>query len=218
MAQFKPTLDDRTESISYWFEEHVREVSIIAVVLIVLVGGIFGYRRMSAATERNAEQAFFAAQQLRQTGDAARAEAELSKVTTQYRGTAGGTQAGMVVAQLRYDAGKYAEGLQALEQLKDGGVDAEFEASVEALIAAGYEGQGKFAEAAAAYLRAAEEARFAADRVSYQADAARVLGAEGKVAEAVKLWQAIADDPSSPLADEARVRLGELTVEPAGRS
>ena len=44
--------------------------------------------------------------------------------------------------------------------------------------------------------------------------AARVLGAEGKVAEAVKLWQAIADDPSSPLADEARVRLGELTVQP----
>ena len=218
MAQFKPTLDDRTESISYWIQEHVREVSIIAVVAIVLVGGFFGYRRMSAATERNAEQAFFAAQQLRQTADAAQAEAELSKVTTQFRGTAGGTQAAMVVAQLRYDAGKYVEGLQALEQLKDGGVDDEFEASVEALIAAGYEGQGKYAEAAAAYLRAASEARFAADKASYQADAARVLGAEGKVAEAVKLWQAIADDPSSPLADEARVRLGELTVEPAGRS
>lgn len=218
MSQSKPTLDDRTESIADWVQDHVRELSIVAVVVVVLVGGVFGYRRMSAATERNAEQAFFAAQQLRQTGDAAKAEAELSKVTAQYSGTAGGTQAAMVVAQLRYDAGKYAEGLQALEQLKEGGVSDEFEASVEALIAAGYEGQGKYAEAAAAYLRAADGARFAADRLSYQADAARVLGADGKVAEAVKLWQAIADDPASPLADEARVRLGELTAAPAARS
>lgn len=218
MAQFNPTLDDRTASVADWIQQHVREVSIAAVAVVVLVGGTFVYRQMSASTERNAEQAFFSAQQLRQSNDPSKAEAELSRVTTQYRGTAGGTQAAMVVAQMRYDAGKYVEGLQTLEQLKDGGVSDEFAASVEALIAAGYEGQGKYAEAAAAYLRAASDARFDADKVSYRADAARVLGAGGQVAEAVKLWQAIADDPTSPLADEARVRLGELTVAPAGRS
>ncbi len=218
MAQFSPTLDERTESIAAWLQEHVREVAIIATVVVVLAGGVFAYLRMSAATERNAEQAFFGAQALRQGADPTQAEAELAKVASQYRGTAGGTQAAMVVAQLRYDAGKYDEGLKALEELRKGGVSDEFAASVEALIAAGYEGQGKFAEAAAAYQSAAGKARFEADRMSYRADAARVLAAGGQVAEAVKLWQSIADDPTSPLADEARVRLGELTVTPAGKS
>ncbi len=218
MAQFSPTLDERTESISEWFQEHIREVSIIAVVVIVLAGGVFAYLRMSAATERNAEQAFFSAQALRQSADPTQAEAELAKVSTQYRGTAGGTQAAMVVAQLLYDAGKYDEGLQTLAQLKDGGVKDEFAASVEALIAAGYEGEGKFTEAASAYQTAASKTRFDADKQSYRANAARVLAAGGKVPEAVALWQAIADDPTSQLADEARVRLGELTVKPAGKS
>src|SRR5690606_22064233 len=126
MAQASPTLDDRTEAIAEWVREHVREVSIIAVVVIVLAAGTFAYLRMSAATVRNAEQAFFSAQALRQGADPSQAEAELSKVSTQFRGTAGGTQAAMVVAQLRFDAGKYAEGLQAQEQLKSEGISDEF--------------------------------------------------------------------------------------------
>lgn len=218
MAQFSPTLDERTESIADWFQAHIREVSIVAVAVIVLAGGVFTYLQMSAATERNAEQAFFSAQSLRQTADPTQAETELAKVASQYRGTAGGTQAAMVLAQLRYDAGKYDEGLQTLANLKKGGVNDEFAASVEALIGAGYEGEAKFAEAAKAYQTAATKARFDADKMSYRADAARVFAAGGQVAEAVKLWQGIADDPTSPLADEARVRLGELTVKPAGRS
>lgn len=210
-------MDDSTESLVDWFQSHVREVSIVAGAIVVIVGGTFAYRTMSASTERNAEQAFFSAQALRQGSDPTQAETALSRVTTQYRGTAGGTQAAMVLAQLRYDGGKYDEGLKVLSELKGGGSGKEFGAAVEALIAAGYEGQGKLAEAGAAYLKAASIARFDADKQRYQADAARVYGAAGQVAEAVKLWQALADDPKSALADEARVRLGELTVTPAGQ-
>jgi predicted negative regulator of RcsB-dependent stress response len=210
-------LDNRSDNISEWVQLHVRELGIVVVALLVLVVGVFTYKRVSAGTEARAEQAYFAADQALQVGDDSSAAAELARVSGQYKGTAGGTQAAMLLAQLRFNAGDYAGGLAVLDDLRSGRVRSEFRSAVEALAAAGYEGEGKYDEAAAAYQKAAESARFPADRDSYEADAARVLTAAGQADRAAEIWQGIADDPASPLSDEARVRLGELTVKPAGQ-
>lgn len=216
-AGLRPKNDDRSENLSEWVQLHMRELAIAVIVVAVVVAGVLTYRRVSAGTARKAEQAFFAAEQLRQVEGDSAATAALQRVSGQYRGTAGGTQAAILLAQLRYDAGQYAEGLADLEELRGSGVKGEFRASIEALIAAGYEGEARYAEAATAYRKAADAARFPADRDSYRADAARVLAAGGQTAEAAAIWQEIADDPTSPLSEEARVRLGELTVKPAGQ-
>ena len=210
-----PITDDRTESISDWFALHVREIAIAAVVVVVAVAGIYAYRRVSVGTEARAEQAYFAAQQAAGQGDNTQLESQLDRVAGQYRGTAGGTQAAMTLARLRFNAGKYDEGLATLQRLQDGGVSDEFKPAVDALMAAGYEGQAKYPEAATAYNKAADQARFAAEAAGYRADAARVLAMGGDTAGAVRIWEDIASDPAAPLADEARVRLGELTAKPA---
>ena len=210
-----PHSDDRTESVADWFALHVREIAIAATVVVVAVAGFYAYRRVSTGTETKAEQAYFAAQQAAGQGDNAQLESQLDRVAGQYRGTAGGTQAAMTLARLRYNAGKYDEGLATLQRLQDGGVSDEFKPAVAALLAAGYEGQAKFTDAASAYGKAADAARFEAEAAGYRADAARVLAMGGDTASAVKIWEQIAADPTAPLADEARVRLGELTARPA---
>jgi predicted negative regulator of RcsB-dependent stress response len=215
MASSGDRFDSATDSIGDWFQTHVREVVIGAVVVAVAVAGVFFYRQVSVANQRSAEQQFFAAQA--QGADPAAQQKALDQVVGNFEGTPAAAQAAMLLAQLRYDEGKYDEGLAALRRLEQGGVPDEFEAATQALIGAGLEGKRSFAEAAASYRSAAEKARFDADRQSYLADAARAYTLGGNKAEAVKLWTELASDPANPMSAEARVRLGELTAEPAAR-
>lgn len=197
-----------------WLSLHAKKIAVAAVVVAVAVGGIFAYRQISASTAQRAERAYFAAQATQ--GAPADQERALDGVIGAYGGTPAATQAAMLLAQLRYNRGAYAEGVAALARIDGNG--GEFEASIDALIAAGLEGQGEFGEAAAKYREAAEEARFDVDREGYLGDAARAYHRAGNDAEAVRLWTELAEDPLGALAAEARVRLGELTAKPAGRS
>jgi tetratricopeptide (TPR) repeat protein len=81
-------------------------------------------------------------------------------------------------------------------------------------VAAGYEGGGKFADAAGHYRRAAEITRLEDERDIYLASAARAYQAAGNKTEAIAIWRRLVDSEGTQ-ASEARVRLGELTVEPA---
>ena len=216
-APAAPDLADRTESFMDWVQLHTRELLIGLILVGVVALGAFLYQRNRASTERNAERAFFAAQARVQSGDAAAAEGELSSLAGAYPNTAGGTQAALTLAQLRYDAGKYDEGLATLRRVQGGAPD-EFKAAVQALIAAGLEGKGSYAEAAQAYQQAAEQAAFDLERQAHRADAARVLTLAGNTQGATAIWQELANDPTSPFSAEARVRLGELQAQPAGQS
>lgn len=197
-----------------WLSLHARKIAVAAVVVAVAVGGTYAYRKISASTEQRAERAYFAAQATQ--GPPSDQERALDGVIGAYRGTPAATQAALLLAQARYNRGAYAEGVATLAAID--GEAGEFEASVDALIAAGLEGQGKFGEAAAKYREAAGEARFDVDREGYLGDAARAYGRAGNAAEAVRIWTDLADDPLGSLAAEARVRLGELTAKPAGQS
>ena len=83
--------------------------------------------------------------------------------------------------------------------------------------AGGLEQSGKPAEAAAEYLKASEASKLPSERETYKADAARSFALAGKKEDALKLWQSMADDQSSPLNGEARLRVGELGASVAAR-
>ena len=197
-----------------WLSLHAKKIAVAAVVLAVAVGGIYAYRQIAASTAQRAERAYFTAQAAQ--GSPEEQERALDGVIGAYRGTPAATQSAMLLAQLRYNRGAYAEGVAALARID--GEGGEFEASIDALIAAGLEGQGQFGEAAAKYREAAGEARFDIDRDGYLADAARAYRRAGNEAEAIQIWTDLAEDPAGGLAAEARVRLGELTAKPAGQS
>jgi predicted negative regulator of RcsB-dependent stress response len=192
--------------------------AILAIVGVAAVAGAVALYNWSKAKESvRADQALFDAQRTLGSGNLPQAQSELQKLATRYDGTSAAGQANILLAQVMYDQGKYADGLAILGKVQNE-VDEENRPAVHALRAAGHEQVGKPAEAAAEYLKAAEASGFALDRANFQASAARAFMAAGNRAEALRLWTELARDPKGPVAGEARVRLGELTAVPAGKS
>ena len=208
-------LDDRTESIFEWLHVNSRLVGIAIAVVAVAAAGGWLYERNQAGKELRAEQTLLQAEQSIGQGNIPLAQTDLQKLISTQGGTAGASQGAMLLAQSYYDKGEYQKGIDALE--KSGAARKEFEAQVEALIGDGYSQLGKYADAATHYKKAADATRFKNDREGYLADAARNFMAGKDTAQARQLWQDVLKNESGPFANEARVRLGELTARPVSK-
>ena len=214
-APARPTLEDHTESVFGWVQDHSRQLLIGAAAIAALAGGFALYDRNKASEARRAEQALSNAERSVYSGNAPLAQADLKTVLERFGGTPAADRASLLMAQVLYDQGKYADGIKQLEGLTGSKT---MGASAEGLIASGYESQGKFKEAAEHYGRAAAAATFDTDRQNFKASQARAYTSAGDSAAARRIWAELAEDPNGATAGEARVRLGELTVVPANRS
>jgi predicted negative regulator of RcsB-dependent stress response len=201
------------ESMSEWFMTHQRQVTWGVIILAVLAGGYWFYERSQAIKSQRAETAYFQARQAVEAGNLPLGISDLQKVVTRYEGTAAGSQAALTLAQAFYDQGKFKEGVDALKKA-EAKAAGDFRASIHVLKAAGYEGLKDFGNAAEEFKQAAQITRFPADKVEYQASAARDYQAAGKVAEAKAIWTELEKDENQAVAGEARVRLGELAATP----
>ena len=208
------SLDDTTENVADWMQRNARGVTIGVIVLLAIGLGAWLWRSQANSKRERADIALARAEAPLQTGDVATAQRELQTVATAYAGTPAGTQAALQLAKSLYDQGKYAEGLAVLAKVNDAPED--LQASVRALTGAGHEGAGKYAEAAKAYEDAAAAARFPVSRARYRADAARSYQLGGNAEAARKIWADLINDRESGLAEEANVRLGELSAAAAG--
>jgi len=201
------------ESMSEWFVHHKREIGWAALAVVLMVGGFWFYERSRSIKGQRAETAYFQARQSMVSGNPAGAVTDLQRVVTRYEGTQAGAQAALTLAQAQYDQKKYKEGIEGLKKAEPKAPD-NFKASFAVLEAAGYEELKDFASAAEAFKRAAAATRFPAEKTQYQAAAARDFAAAGKVPEAKAIWTDLAKEEGSPMAAEARVRLGELAATP----
>ena len=201
------------ESMSEWFMTHQRQVTWGVLILVVLIGGYWFYQRSQAIKSQRAETAYFQARQAVEAGNLPLGISDLQKVVTRYEGTVAGSQAALTLAQAYYDQGKFKEGVDVLKKA-EGKATGDFRASVHVLEAAGYEGLKDFANAAEQFKLAAQVSRFPADKVEYQASAARDYQASGKIAEAKAIWTELEKNENPAVAGEARVRLGELSATP----
>jgi predicted negative regulator of RcsB-dependent stress response len=192
-----------------WLRANGRFVGIaVAVIAAAGLGGV-----LWRTTERNkaerAERAFFEAQASAQGGPTA-VERAMRPLTTRYAGTSGGAQATLLLVQSLYDQGKFQDGLTALNRAD---VPDEFTDGAQLLRAAGLEGAGRPAEAAKVYEQLAGAAGLVARRRDdLRASAARAYQLAGDRASARRLWQQIVTANASPVVDEARVRIGELSA------
>jgi predicted negative regulator of RcsB-dependent stress response len=205
--------DDPIESVSTWFQTNSRLIGGIVGGAAAVALLIFGYRSYTGSTREKASIALYAAQEPYAQGKNAEAQAALEKVVTRYGNTAAGQQASILLAQLFYEQQKPDEGIKAAEKAL-GSATSDFRASLESMIAAGYELKGNWMEAAAHYGKAASAAPFAAEKHQFEASQARSLMAAGKNAEARKLWESLALLDGNPVQQEANVRLGELSATP----
>ena len=203
--------DDPLENASMWAQSNARPIAIALGALAVLAAGIWGFRYMDASKREKASAALYRAQVPFQQGNMAAADTALAKVADQFGGTSAGQQAVLLLAQARYEQGDFPGGLKALEAGLGSASD-EFKPAIHQLMGMGYEAQNQFEKAAESYGRAAGAARFDGSRGEDKAAQARALQAGGKTAEARTIWEELADKESMNFAEEARVRLGELTA------
>jgi predicted negative regulator of RcsB-dependent stress response len=200
------------QSFTDFLDRYRRHLAYGLIAVFLIAGGVWYYFRAHTLKETHAEQAFQTAMQSAAAGNIPLAQSDLRKLNLRYKGTAAGTEGAMALAKISYDAGKYQDGIDAL-QSADPPDDMKYD--VHRLIAVGYLQLGKPLEAAKEYETAAKGARFDADRDLSNADAASAYQAAGKRDEALKIWTELAKNPQSPAAAEARVRIGELEAAPA---
>lgn len=213
-AAARPPLEARSATLIDWTYSHVKELGIATAVLAAALAGIWLYRSNQATRAAGAERAMMEAARSYYSGNLPLAQSDLQKVVTRFEGTPAAVQSAMLLAQVLYDQGKFAEGVAELEKVIDDGAADTFRASIRSLIAAGLEGQGKLKEAGQQYEQAASAAEFDAEKQLMRGNAARSYQAAGDTAAARRIWAEMADDPTNPVAGEARIRLGELTAEP----
>jgi predicted negative regulator of RcsB-dependent stress response len=213
------TIETEGWSFGDWIQANTRAISIGAAVVAAGAIGYWFYMRSGEIKRLNAERGLNQAKQALAAGNAALATTDLQRVATRYTGTPSGAQAAMVLAQMQFDQGKIADGLKALEPYQKAGAAGETLPAVWSLTGDGQISEGKATEAAASYQKAAEATRMPGEKAAYEAKAARAFTAAGKVAEARAIWERLANDPdASIMRNEAKIRLGELSAQPAGKS
>lgn len=210
---------DDTPSFADWIQRNSRFVGMGAALVAVAGAGYWFYLRSADIKRQNAERGLNQAKQSLAAGNAALATTDLQRVATRYKGTASGAQAAMLLAQLSFQQGKFAEGVQALEPYRTAGAAGENLPAVLTLIGDGQLSQGKLDEAVTSYRSAAEATDLPGSRAMLRAKQARALMAGGKNAEAKAIWEELAKDPEAAVVqNEAAIRLGELAAQPAGKS
>ncbi len=181
-----------------------------AVLLIAMVAWFFislGQRK-EAAGAMALQEARMAAEQ----GNFGAAAAQFEQVARDFRGTNAALDANIGLAQIRLIA-EQNEGAatQLLAFLKENPPPGHA-APAHGLLGTAYENTGKFEDAAAAYLKAADLATLPYIKVSSLLDAARANRNAGKTDEAVRILRdLLAKYPDTPGNVEAQFMLGELT-------
>lgn len=206
----RPPMVVDPETLLETFQLYRKQITVVAIVVAAVAGGAFLWQASNARKNAQAEKAFYDAIALYGQRDPKAAD-ELAKVAQRYNGTAGGVQAALILAQSKYDVAKFDEGLKVLDEVSSAGA---FASGVESLKAAGYEGKQQFDKAAEHYQAAVAKATLSGEKDFLKGEAARALTAAGKKAEAQKLWEELVAKVGSPMAGEAKVRLGELSATP----
>jgi predicted negative regulator of RcsB-dependent stress response len=210
---------DRGEALFDWFRIRARYLTIGAAIVAAAGIGYWFYLRSAQIKSGRAEQSLLQAKQAVFQGNEALARNDLQNILRRYGATRAGVEAGLVLAELHYGNGEFQQGMDVLRGLLGKSAAESSEAKIHALIGDGEMQLGKSEEAAQSYQRAADRARFDGARAHYSARKARALMASGKTSEARRLWEELATASwAESVSPEARVRLGELDAQAAGRS
>ena len=213
-----PTRQPKAESFLDWFQINSKLVTAGAVIVLAAVGGAWYFQTAKTQKLQNADKQLLLAKQSMAPGNAnlPLAESDLKKVSDRYEGTPAGTEAGMLLAQLKLEKGDNQGAVTFLQGLTGKVSSGPNAAAARGLLGDAYAQLGKAAEAAGEYERAAALTTMPNERSYLLSKAGHAYMAAGKHPEARRIWEGLAANQDSPgLAAEARVRLGELVASAA---
>jgi predicted negative regulator of RcsB-dependent stress response len=214
-----PAFDDGSsgyEQAMSWLRGNHRSVSIAGGALVAAAVVWWGVASSHRQKETNAQRNLSAAKMSLMSGNMDLAAADMKAVATKYAGTAAGSQAALVVAQIDFEEQKFAEGIDVIQKAL-GSAPKDFIPRMRVMLGDGYLESKKPAEAAKEFEAAAAATGFKGEQAGYRLKAAKAFELAGDTTKASAIWQALADDPKNPsAAAEARIRLGELQAKAAG--
>jgi predicted Zn-dependent protease len=196
-----------------WLSGRTRLLGFVGIGLLVLGGVAWLWRVSALRTETRASQDLYEAQRVFASGNLGLAQSDLRRLVERYKGTKAAAHARILLAEVLLQSGKAEEAIALLRQEDP---PEPFRAAHHSVLAAAFEQIGKPAEAAAEYLEAAKYALSETEADAFRADAARRFASAGDSSAARRIWAELAEKESSPVAGEARLRLGELNAKPAG--
>ncbi|HET7584634.1 MAG TPA: tetratricopeptide repeat protein [Gemmatimonadaceae bacterium] len=217
MPSTKPArgnVSTRDLTFTEWVQLHAKQVTAAVIVLLLIGGGVWFYLKMQQNEEEHAASSLGAARVAIASKNAVLARNELERLTSRWPHTEAGELGAVLLAQLNFEQGRFQEAVQVLQHLRSVSPDYS-PGPVQNLIGQGLEQLAKPLDAAKAYEAAAASARFPRDSSEYLMSAARAYMTAGKKADAEHLWRALAESSSQDVAAEARLRLGEVSAEPA---
>lgn len=182
-------------------------VVLLAVLVTWLV--IMSGRRKEAFASRALDQATGMAE----SGNLPLAASELQKVITTYAGTKAAQEAIIRLNQVRLVNGQHELAAVGLQDFIKSGPAPAYRAIANGLLGRALENSKRPAEAAAAYLSAAEATDLDYMKAEYLVDAGRAYTGAGDKAKAIEAYRRVLKDyPESTAKTEAEVRLSELTA------
>ncbi len=203
----------KAESFVDWFHINSRLVSIGAIVVAGIAFGVWFVQRTAMNESISADRQLLTAKQSLNSGNAPLAEADLKKVVAKYADKPSGTEAGLLLAQLKIDKGDYQGAVTDLTSLSGKVSSGPSAATVRGLLGDAVAQLGKPAEAAVEYEKASALATGPNERFYWKAKAGRAYLLAGKNPEGRKIFEDLAaQQDNEAVATEARVRLGELSA------
>lgn len=180
--------------------------------VVVAIAAVWGYMYYKSSINEDSLNRLYQAEQAYLSGDNKEAIRRLAKYLTEFEGTKGGELATFYLANAYYQTDQFDFALEQYEHYVDdyGGNDL-LTASAMAGMAACYEAQNKYADAASQYEAVAGKFPEHYQRTEYMMGAARCYKMLGNV-ESAKSWyeRVIKEYPETTYAREARLAVDEF--------
>lgn len=193
--------------------QRAKVLGIAGGAVLVVALGIWFAITAGKRKEAFAAQALETARITAEQGNLPEAVAQFEKVVTTFAGTSAAYSASLGVAQARLVSGQTELAIASLLDFLKTNPPALYSSPANGLLGSGYENTGKFAEAAAAYRKSADQATSDYLKASALLDAGRAFRLAKNKDEAMKCYREILDKYAETAAKtEAEVRLAEMTI------
>jgi TolA-binding protein len=180
--------------------------------VIVAIAAVWGYMYYKSSIDEDSLNRLYQAEQAYLSGDNKEAIRRLAKYLAEFEGTKGGELATFYLANAYYQTDQFDFALEQYENyVDDYGSNDLLTASAMAGIAACYEAQNKYADAAVQYEAVAGKFPEHYQRTEYMMGAARCYKMLGNV-ESAKSWyeRVVKEYPETTYAREARLAIDEF--------
>jgi TolA-binding protein len=196
-----------------WYRRHQRPLIVAGIALVALAIVAWFVMASGKRKEEFAARSLNQARASAEAGNLPLASSELQKLITTYKGTDAAHEAVITLNQVRMVNGQSELAVVGLRDFLKTKPPTKYLAPANGLLGAALENAKRWADAADAYLAAANAAEVPYLKAAYLVDAGRAQVEAGKTEEAAKTYRTVLQKYSdSPSFTEAQVRLAELTA------